>query len=54
MVKRTGSGALLEKSDIESAFRLLPVHPDCYHLLGCIVDDFFIFFILTPSYPWGV
>ncbi|KAJ1152220.1 hypothetical protein NDU88_004997 [Pleurodeles waltl] len=29
-----GRGALLAKNDIESAFRLLPVHPADYHLLG--------------------
>ncbi|KAM4025867.1 uncharacterized protein ACNLHF_026304 [Anomaloglossus baeobatrachus] len=28
----------MAKSDIESAFRLLPVHPDCHHLLGWFVD----------------
>lgn len=28
-------GALLAKTDIESAFRLLPVHLDSLHLLGC-------------------
>lgn len=34
-VRRYGRGALLAKADIESAFRLLPVHPDSFHLLGC-------------------
>ncbi|KAJ1148816.1 hypothetical protein NDU88_001642 [Pleurodeles waltl] len=33
-VRALGRGALLAKTDIESAFRLLPVHPDDYHLLG--------------------
>ena len=28
------SGAFLAKSDIRSAFRLLPIHPQSYHLLG--------------------
>ncbi|CAJ0949278.1 unnamed protein product [Ranitomeya imitator] len=32
MGRKAGPGALMAKSDIESAFRLLPVHPDCYHL----------------------
>ncbi|KAM3929144.1 LOW QUALITY PROTEIN: uncharacterized protein RB166_006928 [Leptodactylus fuscus] len=37
---RAGPGALMAKSDIESAFRLLPVHPECYHLLGlCVYYD---------------
>lgn len=34
-VQRYGQGALLAKTDIESAFRLLPVHPDSQPLLGC-------------------
>ncbi|KAJ1097247.1 hypothetical protein NDU88_002372 [Pleurodeles waltl] len=29
-----GRGTLLAKTDIEAAFRLLPVHPEDYHLLG--------------------
>ncbi len=29
-----GKGALMAKTDIESAFRLLPVHPDDFELLG--------------------
>lgn len=38
LVRDAGPGTLLAKSDIESAFRLLPVHPDCFHLLGCMLD----------------
>ncbi|XP_040186277.1 uncharacterized protein LOC120918659 [Rana temporaria] len=34
-VRRYGKGALMAKSDIEAAFRLLPVHPDSFRLLGC-------------------
>lgn len=33
-VRKFGKGALLAKTDIESAFRLLPVHPDSFQLLG--------------------
>ncbi len=29
-----GSGCFLAKTDIESAFRLVPIHPDDYELLG--------------------
>lgn len=25
----------MAKSDVEAAFRLLPVHPQSFHLLGC-------------------
>ncbi|XP_029454007.1 uncharacterized protein LOC115089819 [Rhinatrema bivittatum] len=34
MVRHWGQGAWLAKADIESAFRLLPIHPSCFHLLG--------------------
>ena len=33
-IRVTGSGAYLAKFDIESAYRLVPVHPDDRHLLG--------------------
>ena len=33
-IKRFGPGCFLAKTDIESAFRLIPVHPDDYELLG--------------------
>ena len=38
MVFDLGSGALMAKRDIKSAFRLLPIHPDDFHLLGIKVD----------------
>lgn len=42
-VRRCGRGALLAKTDIESAFRLLPVHPDSFYLLGCMWEgQFFV------------
>ena len=33
-IKRFGHDCFLAKTDIESAFRLIPVHPDDYELLG--------------------
>ncbi|KAM4016539.1 uncharacterized protein ACNLHF_002833 isoform 1-T1 [Anomaloglossus baeobatrachus] len=48
LVRQAGPGALMAKSDIESAFRLLPVHPDCYHLLGCFVDGFYYYDTCLP------
>ena len=35
--------ATMAKADIESAFRLLPVHPDSFHLLGFQLDGLFYF-----------
>lgn len=40
-VRRYGKGALMAKTDIEAAFRLLPVHPDSFCLLGCYWDNSF-------------
>lgn len=34
-VRHYGKGALMAKADVESAFRLLPVHPESFRLLGC-------------------
>ncbi|KAJ1178185.1 hypothetical protein NDU88_003432 [Pleurodeles waltl] len=34
LVRAAGKGALMAKADIESTFRLLPVHPSSFHLLG--------------------
>lgn len=40
-VRRYGCGALLAKTDVEAAFRLLPVHPNSFCLLGCTWQDHF-------------
>ena len=37
-IKHFGHGCFLAKTDIESAFRLIPVHPDDYELLGMYWD----------------
>ena len=41
LVASIGRDALLAKADIKSAFRLLPVHPDDFQLLGIHVKDQF-------------
>ena len=38
-VIQVGKGALMAKEDIESAFRLLPVHPEDFELLGMKLGD---------------
>ncbi|KAM3936556.1 uncharacterized protein RB166_007084 [Leptodactylus fuscus] len=48
LLRVAGPGALMAKSDIEAAFRLLPVHPECYHLLGCAMDGQFYFDSCLP------
>ncbi len=43
MVVCVGKGALMAKADIESAFRLLPIHPADFQLLGIKVqDDYYV------------
>lgn len=41
-------GTLLAKSAIKSAFCLLPVHPDCFHLLGCMLDRLYFHNMCLP------
>nr|XP_033795814.1 uncharacterized protein LOC117358235 [Geotrypetes seraphini] len=43
LILRAGRGALLAKVDIESAFRLLPVHPQSYPLLGFRFDGAYFY-----------
>ena len=33
-IKQLGQGCYLSKLDVEAAFRIVPVHPDDWHLLG--------------------
>ena len=39
LVVRAGRGALMAKADIESAFRLLPINPEDFNLLGMKVGE---------------
>jgi len=43
MVSDLGPGSLMGKMDIKSAFRLLPVHPDDFSLLGFRIGQYFFF-----------
>lgn len=43
LVFKCGKGALMAKRDIKSAFRLLPVFPGDFHLLGMKFEDNFYF-----------
>ena len=46
-----GQGALLAKLDIKLAFRLLPIHPDDFELLGIFLDGFYF---SDKSLPMGL
>ena len=43
LVAQLGRGALLAKADIQEAYRILPVHPSQYYLLGFAWDDKFYY-----------
>ena len=42
-IRSMGVGSLMAKTDIEKAFRILPVHPDDYELLGMKVNKLFYY-----------
>ena len=50
LVVEVGKGAFMAKADVESAFRLLPVHPRDFCLLGMKVNDFYL---VDKSLPMG-
>ncbi|XP_072051535.1 uncharacterized protein [Amphiura filiformis] len=50
LVISTGKGALMAKADIESAFRLLPVHPEDFQLLGMKLNNQFF---VDKALPMG-
>ena len=43
LVNKFGKGCLLAKTDIEDAFRIIPVHPNDYHLLGFTWNNLFYY-----------
>ena len=43
IIKTLGRGAWLSKVDIESAFRIIPLHPSQWHLLGMSWNGQFYF-----------
>ena len=48
LVVKLGHNCLLAKTDIESAFRLVPIHPDDYELLGIKWDNQFYYDTCLP------
>lgn len=43
LIKSIGRGSFLAKTDIKSAFRIIPIHPEDYHLLGMKWNNAFFF-----------
>ena len=42
-LKCAGQGCFLAKTDIKSAFCIVPIHPDDYHLLGFMWRNMFYY-----------
>ena len=47
-IKEVGTEAHLAKTDIKSAFRIVPIHPDDHHLLGMSLNDKFYYDTTLP------
>ena len=43
ILRQLQPGAFLSKTDIQSAFRIMPMHPTCYHLLGFKFNDLYYY-----------
>ena len=52
-IKRFGHGCFLSKTDIESAFPLIPVHPDDYELLGMCWEGKYYYDKALPFGLWS-
>ena len=47
-IKEVGSGAHMAKTDIKSAFRIVPIHPEDFHLLGMKLDGLYFYDTTLP------
>lgn len=43
MIKSIGHACYMAKTDIKSAFRIMPIHPEDYHLLGMTFNNSYFF-----------
>ena len=43
VIKQTGAGCFMAKTDVKSAFRIIPIHPNDYSLLGMKWQNLFYF-----------
>ena len=48
LIKSLGKGCYMAKADIKSAFRIIPIHPDDYHLLGMKWNNSYFFYRCLP------
>ena len=49
IIQDIGKGAYMAKADIASAFTLVPIHPDDYHLLGFKWDNSYYYYKTLPQ-----
>ena len=50
-IQQLGKGALLAKTDLENAYKQVPIHPDDFELLGFMVDSKFYY---DKTLPFGL
>ena len=50
-IQQLGKGALLAKTDLENAYKQVPIHPDDFELLGFMVDGKFYY---DKTLPFGL
>ena len=43
LIKKSGSGCVLSKVDIKSAFKIIPIHPSDHNLLGLSWDNMYYY-----------
>ena len=43
VLRRLGKGCCMAKTDVKSAFRIIPIHPADYYLLGMKWDNMYYF-----------
>ncbi|XP_078338392.1 uncharacterized protein LOC111105471 [Crassostrea virginica] len=53
-IQQLGKGALLAKTDLENAYKQVPIHPDDFELLGFMVEEFKQQFPCMDSKPTQV
>jgi len=51
LIKLLGQACCMAKTDIKSAFHIIPIHPDDYHLLGMTWHNSYFF---DRVCPWAV
>lgn len=51
IIQRLGKGTLLAKTDLENAYKQIPIHPDDFELLGFMIDKKYYF---DKTLPFGL